>query len=268
MRLTLKTLFVNLVLSCLAFGQANTPTSEKADGGLRFVKDGNGRFVLLKPDENQVITEPYSLIMSDPAAVFAMKQGAICVGCTAPTAKMSFIYSDKDTARDLIDIHSGWGIGMSIYTHADPGFRAPQITFYRSGGTQASPTPVLAGHVLASIVGAGYDGNMQHDIPGYAQPALIDIIASEDYDSTHNGAYYAFLAIAPGSTDLQYVLGLGTDVATFYEPVAAPKIVISNSSTPSSSSDVGTKGQIAWDSSFIYVCIDTNTWKRMAISKW
>jgi hypothetical protein len=35
--------------------------------------------------------------------------------------------------------------------------------------------------------------------------------------------------------------------------------------TPASSGDTGITGQIAWDSGFIYVCIATNSWKRLAI---
>lgn len=45
-------------------------------------------------------------------------------------------------------------------------------------------------------------------------------------------------------------------------------IVISTSKTPSSASDTGTQGEIAWDSSYIYVCTATDTWVRAAISTW
>lgn len=38
--------------------------------------------------------------------------------------------------------------------------------------------------------------------------------------------------------------------------------------TPSSASDTGTQGTIAWDANYIYVCTATNTWKRVAISTW
>ena len=40
------------------------------------------------------------------------------------------------------------------------------------------------------------------------------------------------------------------------------------SSTPASASATGTTGQIAWDTSYIYVCTGTNTWKRAAIATW
>lgn len=38
--------------------------------------------------------------------------------------------------------------------------------------------------------------------------------------------------------------------------------------TPASATAVGTAGQIAWDANFIYVCVSTNAWKRVAISTW
>jgi hypothetical protein len=45
-------------------------------------------------------------------------------------------------------------------------------------------------------------------------------------------------------------------------------IRIRTSKTPSQSSATGTQGQIAWDSNYIYVCIATNAWKRVALSSW
>jgi hypothetical protein len=41
-----------------------------------------------------------------------------------------------------------------------------------------------------------------------------------------------------------------------------------NSFTPATSSSVGVAGQIAWDSSYVYVCTATNTWKRAGIASW
>lgn len=36
-------------------------------------------------------------------------------------------------------------------------------------------------------------------------------------------------------------------------------------SVPSSNSDTGTKGEIAYDASFVYICVNTNTWIRSSI---
>jgi hypothetical protein len=36
--------------------------------------------------------------------------------------------------------------------------------------------------------------------------------------------------------------------------------------TPSSSTAPGVQGQIAWDASYVYICVADNTWKRVALS--
>lgn len=38
--------------------------------------------------------------------------------------------------------------------------------------------------------------------------------------------------------------------------------------TPSSATDTGIAGEIAWDASYLYVCTATDTWKRVALSTW
>jgi hypothetical protein len=43
---------------------------------------------------------------------------------------------------------------------------------------------------------------------------------------------------------------------------------INNAQTPASATATGTAGTICWDTSYIYVCTATNTWKRVAISTW
>lgn len=50
--------------------------------------------------------------------------------------------------------------------------------------------------------------------------------------------------------------------------VASDNIVITTTKTPASAAAAGTAGMIAYDASFIYVCIATNTWTRVAIATW
>ena len=38
--------------------------------------------------------------------------------------------------------------------------------------------------------------------------------------------------------------------------------------TPASASAPGQAGTWAWDASYIYVCVDTDTWKRAALATW
>jgi len=37
---------------------------------------------------------------------------------------------------------------------------------------------------------------------------------------------------------------------------------------PTSATDTGSVGQIVWDANYIYVCVATDTWKRVAIASW
>lgn len=37
---------------------------------------------------------------------------------------------------------------------------------------------------------------------------------------------------------------------------------------PVTATSTGTAGDIAWDSTFIYVCVATDSWKRVAIAAW
>jgi hypothetical protein len=43
---------------------------------------------------------------------------------------------------------------------------------------------------------------------------------------------------------------------------------INGPTTPASATATGYVGTVVWDSSYIYVCVATNTWKRAAISTW
>ena len=43
---------------------------------------------------------------------------------------------------------------------------------------------------------------------------------------------------------------------------------IASPTIPSSASDTGTAGDIAWASGFIYICVATNTWQRVVIASW
>jgi len=50
--------------------------------------------------------------------------------------------------------------------------------------------------------------------------------------------------------------------------IATGNIRIRVARTPASAADTGNTGEICWDSSYIYVCVATNTWKRVAIATW
>ncbi len=46
------------------------------------------------------------------------------------------------------------------------------------------------------------------------------------------------------------------------------EFILSSPTVPASAAAAGVTGTIAWDASYIYVCVATNTWKRAAIATW
>jgi hypothetical protein len=51
-------------------------------------------------------------------------------------------------------------------------------------------------------------------------------------------------------------------------PTAFTADRLANTTPPASSTATGTAGEVRYDSNYIYVCVATNTWKRVAISTW
>jgi len=94
-----------------------------------------------------------------------------------------------------------------------------------------------------------------------------------DYEIDINDSTFK---IADFQTDKLYVnninvnnnIGIGTNFPTSKLDINSDTIRIRNSKTPSSPTDEGNKGDICWDSSYIYVCIDANTWVRSLLSTW
>jgi len=63
-------------------------------------------------------------------------------------------------------------------------------------------------------------------------------------------------------------VGIGTTSPTAMLDVNSDIIRLSTSKTPATSGASGNQGDICWDSNYIYVCVASNTWKRVAISTW
>jgi hypothetical protein len=59
----------------------------------------------------------------------------------------------------------------------------------------------------------------------------------------------------------------GVDIVGLLD-VNNDKIRLRTAKTPASAGATGNAGDICWDADYIYVCVATNTWKRVAIASW
>jgi hypothetical protein len=63
-------------------------------------------------------------------------------------------------------------------------------------------------------------------------------------------------------------VGILTNSPTTYFDVNGNAIRIRTAATPASAGAAGNAGHICWDTNYIYVCVATNTWKRIGIATW
>lgn len=50
--------------------------------------------------------------------------------------------------------------------------------------------------------------------------------------------------------------------------VKGGRVILPLTVTPASAAATGVAGTVCWDASFIYICVATDTWKRVAIATW
>ena len=117
-------------------------------------------------------------------------------------------------------------------------------------------------------------------IPSAGIGTRLDFVCQTAASNTEIGARLSAVTTNVGSGteafNLQVLLmaagAAATTVATFNSNgnfgITGNTVNVPVTRTPASASDSGTTGDICWDSSYIYVCVATDTWKRTAISTW
>lgn len=117
-------------------------------------------------------------------------------------------------------------------------------------------------------------------VPSAGIGTRLDFSCQTATSNTEIGARIEALAtnVGSGTEAFDFVVllesggSLPTEVARFKSTgnfnIMGNTINVPTTRTPASASAPGTTGDICWDSSFIYVCVATDTWKRTAISTW
>ena len=68
--------------------------------------------------------------------------------------------------------------------------------------------------------------------------------------------------------DVNGLVGIATTSPTAYLDVNSDIIRLRTPKTPATAGAAGNQGDICWDADFIYVCVATNSWKRVVIAAW
>lgn len=163
------------------------------------------------------------------------------------------------------------GVAVPSYTNDD---YIPGIAFYDVAGGFDSGVP--KGIVLTRFTNSGsflYLGTSSDYGTGANRLIQMDYNGNWSPNTTNVGALgtaslqWADLFLAEGGV-INWDNGDATLTQTGNSLVLAGADLAVPTKTPSSASDTGVAGTIAWDASYIYVCTATNTWKRVAIATW
>lgn len=137
-----------------------------------------------------------------------------------------------------------------------------QVVLRRRNGTYSAQTTTANSDTIGQIDAQGFDSVT------FRTNAQIQMFAVEAFTSTANGTAMAFSTTPAGTTTLTTRLTLNT-TANFTVPVISTgNLRIASPTVPAAANSAGTAGDIAWANGFLYVCVATNTWQRVAIATW
>lgn len=71
---------------------------------------------------------------------------------------------------------------------------------------------------------------------------------------------------APAEYSKRHMSALTRILTMVFNKLDTDSFRVGDYDTPANSSVTGTRGDIKYDANYIYICIDTDTWKRAALS--
>ena len=157
------------------------------------------------------------------------------------------------------------GSNFQMALNASTGNQSGKLEVYNTGGTTGGVLNINTGGSGAINFG---NGTITQGT-GTATVSLVQTNASGSGKIRMNGASMEIGGQASVATVIQ---SGGSTAATFSasgQTVTFPgKVIHTLSATPVASPDTGTVGTISWDASYIYICIATDTWRRVQTSSW
>ena len=283
------------------FAITNTPENVLSIGGLNGISlsgDANNQHVYIT---SSAITLSQPVTIGTAESSSAQYHSLYGKSSNISSFPLLSLYTNNYSSTDVaIGLGGEKNVGSWISAYMNGG-GGPQMTFYAqstevmkytsSAITLSQPVTVNSG-VDDFRINADQNAVLALNRNTTGDPAIqflsnntgrgyIQNVADGAWNFVNNTGTQTNLAIAStgavtlgpstGTPNITHTLQSGTtSIATFaYNGIDLKQPVTLNySAAPASASATGTAGQIAWDSSYIYICTAADTWKRVAISTW
>jgi hypothetical protein len=173
------------------------------------------------------------------------------IGISSPMATLH-VHSDS--------IHGG----VVSISQADNSGDASQLDLSKARGSGASPATVQNNDFVGQVRFLAYDGNSYDNFADmYAQ-------AAGTISTTSHPTKIVMRTTKSSATSPTTAVTIDENQNVLVEGNLEVKdqITIRDQNAPASASSNGFRGEIRYDSNYIYVCIADNTWKRVALSSW
>ena len=134
----------------------------------------------------------------------------------------------------------------------------------RYNGNVSVPTVVNSGDIVARFGATPYHGNAAVN-SGWPTitTTRIDMLADENQTVANIGSRLEFYTTNTQTTTAVKKLTINTSGI-----VANANLFVSNTYVPTFANSGGAAGQISFNSSFVYICLGANNWKRANIAAW
>jgi hypothetical protein len=180
--------------------------------------------------------------------------------------KMYVVGSTSDSIHEY-DLGTAWDVSTSTYNNVS----------FSVAGQESLPNSLFFtndGYKLFVMGGAGDDINEYALSKAWdiTTAQFIGVFSVESQETTPTGLFITqdlskfYIVGTVNDTVYQYSMGAGKINLTSDVQVNGKFSV--NGTPPAAATSSGKKGDIIWDSGYIYICVEDNTWKRSAISTW
>ncbi len=163
---------------------------------------------------------------------------------------------------------SSGSYGQVGYNHA-----SDTLDFYTASTERLriNTSGSLLGGITAQvgIGGTPADVNSFELSRGYLNLARDDTSNAKQITFGKNGAVHSYLETTSSGLNLGGAnVGIGTSSPDAPLDINGNRLRIRTARTIANADDNGEVGEISWDANYLYVCVNTDTWKRVALSTW